>query len=468
MNKIYDLVVIGAGPGGYHAAIRAAQLGLSVACIEKDDGSGNGGIGGVCLNWGCIPSKSLLKNAEIVNNIKNANEWGIEISSWNADISKAVERSRKVSKTLTQGISYLFKKNKIDLIAGEGKLSSSTEVVVDNKETITAKNIVIATGASPQSLPGFEIDGVSVLSARHALELKEKPEKIAIIGASAIGCEFAYYFNSYGSEVMLFELMNHLVPKEDEDISTELEKQFNSQGINFSTNTTITKLEKNNGKINLKYKNESEEKEYTCDKILLGVGVKPNSDNLGLREVGVILDNSNFITIDKNMKTNIPGVYAVGDVTGKLPLAHVAFDQGIVAAETIANHETNPIEDYSNMPRCTYCQPQIASIGITEKEAKEKNINYKIGKVPFQVAGKSVAIGEPLGFAKIIIDDDNGEIIGAHIIGPEATELIAEIGMVKFLEGTNFELHKMTHAHPTLSEAIKEAGAAVTGEAIHF
>ena len=268
MNKIYDLVVIGAGPGGYHAAIRAAQLGLSVACIEKDDGSGNGGIGGVCLNWGCIPSKSLLKNAEIVNNIKNSNEWGIEISSWNADISKAVERSRKVSKTLTQGISYLFKKNKIDLIAGEGKLSSSTEVVVDNKETITAKNIVIATGASPQSLPGFEIDGVSVLSARHALELKEKPEKIAIIGASAIGCEFAYYFNSYGSEVMLFELMNHLVPKEDEDISTELEKQFNTQGINFSTNTTITKLEKNNGKINLKYKNESEEKEYSCDKIL--------------------------------------------------------------------------------------------------------------------------------------------------------------------------------------------------------
>ena len=241
-DKIYDLIVIGAGPGGYHAAIRGAQLGLSVACVEVDDGTGNGGIGGVCLNWGCIPSKSLLKNAEVVNTFKNAEEWGIDVGTWNANISKAIDRSREVSKTLTQGITYLFKKNKIDLIKGKGTLISSTEVSIDEKEILTTKNIVIATGASAQGLPGLEIDGKFILSARHALELRERPEKIAIIGASAIGCEFAYYFNSYGSEVMMFELLNHLVPKEDEDISIELEKQFSSQGINFITEASVEKV----------------------------------------------------------------------------------------------------------------------------------------------------------------------------------------------------------------------------------
>ena len=467
-DKIYDLIVIGAGPGGYHAAIRGAQLGLSVACVEVDDGTGNGGIGGVCLNWGCIPSKSLLKNAEVVNTFKNAEEWGIDVGTWNANISKAIDRSREVSKTLTQGITYLFKKNKIDLIKGKGTLISSTEVSIDEKEILTTKNIVIATGASAQGLPGLEIDGKFILSARHALELRERPEKIAIIGASAIGCEFAYYFNSYGSEVMMFELLNHLVPKEDEDISIELEKQFSSQGINFITEASVEKVSINDKKIHITYNTKTEKKEYICDKILLGVGIKPNTENIGTENVGIQLDDRGFVKINEYMKTNIPGVYAVGDVTGKLPLAHVAFDQGVVAAETIANKESNPIEDYTDMPRCTYCQPQIASIGITEKEARELKIDYKIGKVPFQVAGKSVAIGESSGFAKIIINNENSEIIGAHIIGPEATELIAEIGMVKFLEGTNFELHKLTHAHPTLSEAIKEAGAAVTGEAIHF
>ena len=467
-EKIYDVVIIGAGPGGYHSAIRAAQLGLNVACVEKDDGTGNGGLGGVCLNWGCIPSKSLLKNAELVNTLKNADQWGIDIGDWSADIGKAVDRSRMVSKTLTQGIAYLFKKNKIDLFKGLGTITSSTQVLINHEDTITSKNIVIATGSRAKDLPGIKLNGTSVISARQALELREKPSKLAIIGASAIGCEFAYYFNSYGTEIMLFELMDHLVPKEDGDISTELEKQFASQGIRFATGTTIQKVIQKNGLMQIIYETSGEQKEFVCDKVLLGVGVQPNTDDLGLENVGVKTYGPGFVEVDGYMKTNVSGVYAVGDITGKLPLAHVAFDQGIVAAETIANLEPFPITDYENMPRCTYCQPQIASIGLTEEEVKHRNLNYRVGKVPFQVAGKSVAIGDSQGFTKIIVNEDNGEVIGAHIIGPEATELIAEVGMLKLLEGTNLELHKLTHAHPTLSEVIKEASASVNGEAIHY
>jgi dihydrolipoamide dehydrogenase len=454
----FDLVVIGAGPGGYHAAIRGAQLGLSVAVVEKDDGTGIGGLGGVCLNWGCIPSKSLLKNAEVVNHLSHAEDWGIEVGEWSASMSKAVDRSRKVSKALTNGIGFLFKKNKITLVQGKATLKSSTQIDVEGGETLTAKNIVIATGARARSLPGLEIDGKDIITSRHALELREQPEAIAVIGASAIGCEFAYYFNSYG----------HLVPREDEEVSVELERQFGRQGIEFATSASVSGVEKKNGRLAVQYEVNGEKKEFVCDKVLLGVGVQPNTDGIGLENVGIKTVGPGYINVDGNMRTNVGGVYAVGDVNGKLMLAHVAFDQGVVAAETIAGHAPQPIDDYTNMPRCTYAQPQIASIGLTEAQAREQGINLKIGKVPFAVAGKSVAIGEPQGFVKVLTDDDSGAIVGAHIIGPEATELIAEIGMLQMLEGTNLELHKMTHAHPTLSEAVKEAGAAVTGEAIHF
>ncbi|MDA1280012.1 MAG: dihydrolipoyl dehydrogenase [Chloroflexi bacterium] len=464
----FDLVVIGAGPGGYHAAIRGAQLGLSVAVVEKDDGTGPAGIGGVCLNWGCIPSKSLLKNAEVVNHLNHAEDWGIEIGKWSASMSKAVDRSRAVSKTLTNGISFLFKKNKITLVKGKATLKSSTQVEVEGGETLTAKNIVIATGARARSLPGLEIDGVNIITSRHALELREPPGAVAIIGASAIGCEFAYYFNSYGVKVMMFEMLPHLVPREDEEVSFELERQFGKQGIEFATSASVSGVEKKDGRVAVQYEVGGTKHEFVCDKVLLGVGVQPNTDDIGLENVGIRTVGPGFIAVDGNMRTNVGGVYAVGDVNGKLALAHVAFDQGVVAAETIAGHETMPIDDYTNMPRCTYCQPQIASIGLTEAQAREQGINLKVGKVPFQVAGKSVAIGESQGFAKVLIDDDSGAVVGAHIIGPEATELIAEIGMLQMLEGTNLELHKMTHAHPTLSEVVKEAGAAVTGEAIHF
>lgn len=468
-NSSFDLIVIGAGPGGYHAAIRASQLGLKVAVVEKDDGSGNGGIGGVCLNWGCIPSKSLLKNAEIVNHLKHAEDWGITIDKWTADMGKAIDRSRKVSKTLTGGIEFLFKKNKIELIKGKAKLLSSSEILVDESTKYISQNIIIATGARPRSLPtpGLEIDGKNVITSRNALELKNKPESIAIIGASAIGCEFAYYFNAYGVKVRLFEMENHIVPKEDEEISIELEKQFGKQGIEFATSAQISKV-LHGKELSIEYSIDGKKEVFNCEKILLGVGVQPNSDDIGLENLGIKTYGPGFIEVDGHMKTNINGIYAVGDINGKLPLAHVAFDQGVLAAETIAGENVDPIDDYSNMPKCTYCQPQIASIGLNEKEALTKGLNIKIGKVPFQVAGKSVAIGEPDGFTKIITDEDSGEIIGAHIIGPEATELIAEIGMLKMLEGTNLELQKLTHAHPTLSEAVKEAGASVNNEAIHY
>ncbi len=467
----FDLVVIGAGPGGYHAAIRGAQLGLSVAIVEKDDGSGIGGLGGVCLNWGCIPSKALLKNAELVNELRHADDWGIEFDNVSFSMSKAVDRSRKVSDALTRGIGFLMRKNKIQVISGKGTLKSSTMVDVEGFGTVTAKNVIIATGARARSLPGLEIDGESIITSREALELREQPDAIAIVGASAIGCEFAYYFNAYGVDVALFELMPRIVPKEDEEVSAELERQFRRQGIQVNAGAMVKGVVRNaDGGLTLTYTSGTDgaARSFDCDKVLLGVGVQPNSDDLGLETVGIATDPVGFIQVDELMRTNAPGVYAVGDVTGKLPLAHVAFAQGIVAAEAAAGSSPEPIHDYLAMPRCTYCNPQIASTGITESEAKDQGLDYSVGKVPFQVAGKSVAIGDSSGFAKVIVDNETGEVVGAHIIGHDATELVAEIGMLQYLEGTSEELHRLTHAHPTMSEVVKEAAAAVTGEAIHF
>ncbi|MBP05523.1 MAG: dihydrolipoyl dehydrogenase [Chloroflexi bacterium] len=466
-EKNFDVIVIGAGPGGYHAAIRASQLGLTVGLVEKDDGTGIGGLGGVCLNWGCIPSKSLLKNAELLNEMRNPEEWGFSFKEFKADISKAIDRSRAVSSKLTQGIAYLIKKNKIELFMGTAKFISSTKIEVGN-EILTGGNIIIATGARPRSLPNLEIDKKLIITSREALELRAKPNSIAIIGASAIGCEFAYFFNAYGVDVSLFEIMDRLVPKEDGEISKELERQFKKQGINAFTSSNIKNVTKNKNSVTLEYdlKGESFSKEF--DKVMLGVGIQPNTDELSLDNAGIQIDENGFIIVDDYMKTNVNGVFAIGDVTGKLPLAHVAFDQGILASEVIAGKEVQGISNYIDMPRCTYCSPQIASIGITEEQAIENKLNYSIGKVPFQVAGKSIAINDSNGFAKVISDSVTGEILGAHIIGAEATEMIGEIGMLKYLEGTNEELHRLTHAHPTLSEVIKEAAANTNNEAIHF
>jgi dihydrolipoamide dehydrogenase len=464
-----DLAVLGAGPGGYHAAIRGAQLGLRVAVVERDDGSGTGGLGGVCLNWGCIPSKALLEHARLVNQLRDAPAWGIKIDTWEADLGAAMDRSRRVSAQLTSGIGYLFRKHDIALVAGHGRLTGAGSIQLDDGTVVEAPSIVIATGARARSLPGLELDGTRILSSRQALELRERPDALAIVGASAIGCEFAYFFNAYGVEVRLFEILDRIVPKEDAEVSAELARRFAAQGISAATGATVEGVDERDGRLALRYRDaRGATDEFVCDRVLLGVGIQPNSDDIGLDTAGVKTDEAGFVEIDGHMRTNVDGVYAVGDVTGKLPLAHVAFEQGVIAAEMAAGEEPAPLESYVDIPRCTYCAPQIASMGLTESEARAAGIDVRVGKVPFQVAGKAVAIGEGSGFAKILIDNSTGEIVGAHLIGPDATELIAEIGMAKLLEATNVEVAHLVHAHPTLSEVVKEAAAAVTGEAIHY
>mgnify|MGYP001188018803 FL=1 len=463
----FDVTVLGGGPGGYHAAIRTAQLGLKTAIIEKDDGSGIAGLGGVCLNWGCIPSKSLLKNAELVNQIKDSEKWGISFDNVSFDFSKAITRSRDVSKQLTQGIEYLIKKNKIQLFKDEGFLESSTEISLKSSgEKISSKNIILATGARPRSLPNLEIDGKGIITSREALELKSLPKAIGIIGAGAIGVEFAYLFNAYGVEVTIFEAQDHLVPNEDESISQELEKIFKGQGIKFELSAKVLNTKVSDGGMEIEYEINGEQKNYSAEKILIAVGVQANTDNLGLEKIGIELDRG-FVKINDSMQTSSPNVFAVGDMTGKLMLAHVAFTQGVIAAETISGIECAPI-NYSDMPRCTYCQPQIASIGLTEKQAKEEGYNIKVSQFPFMAVGKAIAVGDSEGFVKMIADKESGELLGAHMIGPEVTEMIAEVGLLKYLEGTDMEIAELTHAHPTLSEAVKEAALSLNNGAIHM
>lgn len=463
----FDVTVIGGGPGGYHAAIRSAQLGLKTAIIEKDDGSGLAGLGGVCLNWGCIPSKSLLKNAELINQINDSDKWGISFDNVSFDFSKAISRSREVSKQLTQGIEYLIKKNKIHLYKDEGILEGEGKILLKSSgEKFSSKNIILATGARPRSLPNLEIDRKSIITSREALETKDLPANIGIIGAGAIGVEFAYLFSSYGVKVTIFEALNHLVPNEDESISLELEKVFMSKGISLELGAKVTGTEVSDGNVNVKYEIAGETKNYSAEKILVAVGVQANTDEIGLEKAGVELDRG-FITINDLMQTSAEGIYAVGDVTGKLMLAHVAFSQGVIAAETISGAECAPI-NYSDMPRCTYCHPQIASIGLTEKQARGNGLNIKVSQFPFKAVGKAISIGDSEGFVKLIADKESGEIIGAHMIGPEVTEMIAELGLLKYLEGTETEIAELTHAHPTLSEAIKEAALSLNDEAIHM
>jgi len=466
-NNNFDVTVVGGGPGGYHAAIRSAQLGLQVALVEKDNGTGLAGLGGVCLNWGCIPSKSLLKNAELVNQIKESEKWGISFEKVDFNFGKAISRSRDVSNQLTQGIGYLIKKNKIHLFEDKAKISGPKEIMLEkSRDIIASENIILATGARPRSLPNLEINKSQIITSREALELSSLPKSIGIVGAGAIGVEFAYLFNAYGVDVTLFEALDHLVPNEDESISKELEKIFLDKGIKFELNAKVTKTTVNSSQINLEYNVNGQTKEFSSEKLLVAVGVQANTDDIGLEELGIEMDRG-FIKINDSMQTSVPSIYAVGDVTGKLMLAHVAFAQGIVAAEFINGKTPLPI-NYLDMPRCTYCQPQIASIGLTEKQAKESGHIIKTSQFPFKAVGKAVSIGDSEGFIKLIADNDSGEILGAHMIGPEVTELVAELGLLKYLEGTGTEIGELVHAHPTLSEAVKEAALSLNNEAIHF
>lgn len=457
----YDVIVMGSGPGGYVAAIRAGQLGMKTALIEKSE------LGGVCLNWGCIPSKSLLRNAEVLNLINEADKFGIEVSGVEADFSKAITRSREVVSTLTQGIGYLLKKNKVDIYEGTGSFENENTIVVGSNQTkIEADNIVVATGARQRDLPGINIDGDIVITSRHALELNTLPKSVVIIGGGATGAEFAYLYRSYGVEVTIVEMMDRILPLEDQDVSTQLTRSFKKKGISIITSSQVQSISSDNGTALVAVKTESEELNIECEKVLVAVGVQPNSDQIGLDQTQVETKNG-FIVIDDHMKTNVSGIYAIGDITGKLLLAHVASEQGVIAIENIAGLDNATI-DYSLMPRAVYCRPQVASFGLTEAQARETGREIKIGKFPLSASGKALALSETEGFIKVVSDAEIGDILGVHMIGAEVTELLGEAGMTKMLEGTTTELGSLVHPHPTISECLKEAGLATENLAIHM
>lgn len=462
-NKHYDLTIIGGGPGGYVAAIRGAQLGLRVAVVEKDK------LGGICLNWGCIPTKALLKNAEIYNMIKNSDDYGISLENVKVDFKKIIKRSRDVALRNSKGVEFLLKKNNITVISGFGRLISNNriEVLKDGKvsDTIISDHIIIATGARPRTIPGIEIDRKKIITSTEAMLLNEPPEKLAIIGAGAIGVEFAYFYNSFGTKVTLIEMMPNILPLEDKEISKLLESIFKKSGIEILTNSKVEKAFVSD-KVKITVTSNSKVNEIECDIALMAIGVQGNVENIGLDEVGINYEKS-FIKVDNYYRTNIKGVYAIGDVIGPPLLAHVASAEGIICVEAIAGK--NPAElDYDNVPGCTYCQPQVASIGLTEEAAIDQGYKIKVGRFPFSASGKARAIGETDGLVKLIFDEKYGGLLGAHILGSEATEMIAELGVAQTLGTTAHEIIKTVHAHPTLSEAIMEAAANAYGESIHI
>ena len=458
----YDVVVIGAGPGGYVAAIRAAQLGLSTAVIEDDN------VGGVCLNWGCIPSKSLLRNAEVLELVKNAGEYGISVGDVTFDYGLAIDRSRQVVRQLTGGVGSLLRKNGVEHISGRGILQSANTIAIDGADrAISADNIIVATGARARHIPGIPVDGETVLTSREAIVLREVPKRVVIVGGGAIGVEFADIYHSYGAEVMIIEMLPRLVPLEDEEISQQLERVFRRRGIGFKTGAMVGGVAVSEGTAAVTVTDaDGSVSEIECDKVLVAIGVQGNTEDIGLEVAGVNTERG-YITVDDEMRTNVPGVFAIGDVTGKLPLAHVASAQGVIAAEVIAGMNPMPL-DYSLMPRATYCRPQIASFGLTEQQATDAGYSFKVGRFPMAASGKALAMGEPNGMVKLVVDSEVGELLGAHIIGPEATELLGEVGLSRLLEGTTTELGWLVHPHPTISETIKEAALAVEGEAIHI
>lgn len=462
----YDVVVIGAGPGGYVCAIRAAQLGLKTAIVDKQ------WLGGVCLNVGCIPSKSLLKNADVAHTLRErGKEFGFSFDNLKLDYSVAVKRSRQVSNRLTKGVGFLMKKNDIDVHMGTATLTATNSVSVTDEEgnitQLNAKNIVIATGARTTVPPGWEIDGKQVVTYLEAILQEELPKSVVIIGSGAVGVEFATIWNSYGVEVTIVEMLPRLVPLEDKEISSELEKAMKKRGIKTLTSHKVEAIEAKKDIVQVTVSSDEGEKILEGDQALVAIGFTPNSQDLGLEEFGVELSENGAIKIDDRMGTNIAGVWAIGDVTNKLMLAHVGSAQGIVCAENIAGVETITL-DYQMMPRATYCQPQIASFGYTEEQAKESGYDITVGRFPFQANGKALGLGESAGWVKIVTDSKYGEILGAHLIGPEVTELLPELTISQMMELTTAEIARNVHAHPTLSEALMEAAHMAEGHAIHI
>ena len=461
----YDVLIIGAGPAGYVCAIRAAQLGLNTAIVERKY------WGGVCLNLGCIPTKALLKNAELARILRErAKEFGIAFDGLRLDYAAAHKRSRRASARLVKGVGFLMKKNGIATYEGSARLLDAHTVAVsggDGEITLMADNIVIATGARPRGIPGVEIDGERVITYNEAIMADSLPDSVVIVGAGAIGLEFATIWHSYGVEVTIVEMLPHLAPLEDEAISEELERQFKRAGIKFMTSTRLESVELTDGGVKVTVSGESGTFALDAEKVLMAIGVRPNVGGMGLEEIGVRLDRRGFIAIDERMATNVPGVWAIGDVTGKLLLAHVGSAQGIVAAENIAGVETIEL-DYVMMPRCTYSHPQIASFGYTESGAREKGYDVKVSQFPFQANGKALGLGDYAGFVKLIADAESGRLLGAHMIGPDVTELLPELTLAQMAGLTGHEIARNVHAHPTLSEALMEAAHGLVGHPIHL
>lgn len=460
MATTYDLAVIGSGPGGYVAAIRAAQLGLKTAIVEAEE------LGGVCLNWGCIPTKALLKNASVLHTIKHSDQFGIAVDGIKPDYTKAVDRSEAVVKKQTTGLGFLMKKNQIDVIKGRGKVTAKGRITVDNGQEVQAKHIVIATGARPRLLPGLTADGKVVYTAREAVHMRDLPSKLIVLGGGAIGVEFAYVFANYGVQVTIVEMADHLLPREDAEVATVVERAYKKLGIEVLAGHKVESVEQRPDGVKVKLSSAKGPKELEAPKLLVGIGFSPNTENLGLEGLGVKTDRG-FIVADDFGRTNVEGLYAIGDVTGKAMLAHVASAMGVICVEQIAGHHPTPI-NYDRIPSCTYCEPQVASIGLTEAEAKKRGIDVKVGKFPFAPNGKAQALGETDGFVKLVVDTKYGEVIGAHMVGPEVTELLSEVGLGMTLETTATEIDLTIHAHPTLSEAVKEAALAAIGQPIHM
>ncbi|OJW67235.1 MAG: dihydrolipoyl dehydrogenase [Candidatus Amoebophilus sp. 36-38] len=464
MHTSYDLIIIGGGPGGYVAAIRAAQLGMRVAVVEQE------ALGGVCLNWGCIPTKALLKSAQVFEYIKHAASYGIQIQEAAPNFTNMIQRSRGVAENMSKGIQFLFKKHKIDTLYGVGKLSSRTTVSVKDQQGKTnsyqATHIILATGSRSRSLPNLPIDGKKVIGYREALILPQQPKSMVIVGAGAIGVEFAYFYNAIGTSVTLVEYMPRVLPIEDEDISKQLTQTFTQAGIQVLTSTEVTGYTHQGSQCQVELKNQAGTQKISCDVILSAAGVISNLEHIGLEKVGISVEKGKVV-VDDFYRTNVQGIYAIGDIVKGPALAHVASAEGILCVEKIAGLEPTPL-DYMNLPACTYSQPEVASVGYTEQAAKEAGYAIKVGKFPFSASGKAQAAGAPTGFVKVIFDAQYGEWLGAHMIGHNVTEMIAEVVAARKLETTGHEIIKSVHPHPTMSEALMEAVAAAYQEAIHI
>lgn len=461
----YDIIIIGSGPGGYVTAIRASQLGLTTAVVEREE------LGGVCLNWGCIPTKALIKSANVFEYLNHASDYGISVKDVKADFNAMVKRSRDVADGMSKGIQFLLKKNKIDVITGNAKISSGKSVAVTDSngdiKTYTAnKGVILATGSRSRELPSLPQDGTKIIGYRQAMTLTAQPKRLVIVGSGAIGSEFAYFYNAIGTDVTIVEFMPTIVPVEDEDISKQLEKSFKKAGINVLTNSSVEKVDTSGKECIVYIKTAKGEEKISCDVVLSAAGIQSNIENIGLEDMGIVVDKGRIL-VDDYYQTNIPGYYAIGDIVPGPALAHVASAEGIICVEKIAGHHPAPL-NYENIPGCTYCSPEVASVGMTEKAAKEAGFELKIGKFPFSASGKASAAGTKDGFVKLIFDAKYGELLGGHMIGANVTEMIAELVAVRKLETTGEELIKTVHPHPTMSEAIMEAAAAAYGEVIHL